>query len=323
MLVALSAFCFLIFLTVLSLSIGAVHATDCPPGSYSDCVAAVSGPWNPLVPVIGAVAGAGIAGLFAGGKPDQTKSVQFGKPGGPISDVDTGGPPMSPPPMQVIQPDVIPSTTSATTPGPDSLPEGPIRKVTVSPTVGETDTPPPVQQGPVNLPENPMPPRTPIFDNVGDTTMQSPSVYGKTSDGAWVRIPSNIQQPIGGAHGDKAPGDGRYEDWNGDPVGAPIGMVLRSETVRVGPMPGLGTSHVPDLDAVFYGGGTIPLPGAPDTPENENTTVHYRKIVYDDPRTNTRYSYTFWRNEGGNKNPFITDGAYRLWGPPKVGQIPK
>jgi hypothetical protein len=133
---------------------------------------------------------------------------------------------------------------------------------------------------------------------------------------------------LGKPENDGLPGDGRYEDAYGNPIGTPRGFVKISEDVtHTGLPPGLRSSGNPILDEVFYGGSdTLPgtgIPGTPSTVETSDPRVKYKRIVYEDPNTNTRYTYSFYRNEGPLNNPFIDEGTYRLTSPPKVGPIQK
>ena len=55
-----------IVLTSFLIWVGAVFASDCPPGGYQDCTAAASTAQSPLVPLAGAVVGVVLNGVFQG-----------------------------------------------------------------------------------------------------------------------------------------------------------------------------------------------------------------------------------------------------------------
>ena len=292
----------------LSLSMGVAHATDCPPGYYADCVATVGNAWNPLVPVIGAVAGAGIAGLFV--RPRPPVQIQ---------------PPTN---LQLERP--VPSLSTASSqpsaPPPDFSPEQPVEHVTM-PSLDKVPeaAPPSIPQGPINLPEWPLAPKMHIDEG---PTMQEATTSGVATDGGRIRMPAGSSRPLGNPENDGLPGDGRYEDAHGNPLGVPSDFIKTKEVVtHTGLPPGLKSSGVPILDEVFYSGSdTLPgtgLPGTPSTVETDDPRVRYKQIIYDNPKTNTRYTYNFYRNEGPLNNPFIDEGTYRLTGPPKISQIPK
>ena len=290
----------------LSLVATPAHATDCPPGSLSDCLAVVSSPFNPLVPVIGAVLGAGIAGLIAGRKPS---TVGFGSPEGPRSDValqPPSAPPEQPvPPLQIDRPQGPPSTSSVPASGPpyDSVPEEPGRPVTLAP-----EGPPPA------------PPVVPTMQSTGN------QIIGP--DGNVIRVTTDIAQPVGSPTNDGAPGDGRYEDRWGNPIGAPSGFSKTEDVVFATSLqPGLFSSGDPIVDEFWYSGSdTLPgtgLPGTPSTQETSDPRVRYKRIVYDNPQTGTRVTYIFYRVEGPLQSGLIDEGTYRLAGPARATRIPK
>ena len=307
-LLAIAAPCVLLVVIELSLSMGVAHATDCPPGNYADCVATVGSVWNPLVPVIGAIAGAGIAGLFA--RPPAA---------GPIK------PPVTK--LQLERPvESLQTSSSPPSAPPDYFPEQPVQHVTMPSLDREPEAPPPpLPQGPINLPEWPLAPRLHIDEG---PTMQEASTPGVTTDGGRVRMPAGSSRPLGGLENDGLPGDGRYEDAHGNPLGVPSDFVKTGEVVTHTALPpGLRSSGNPILDEVFYSGSdTLPgtgIPGTPSTVETSDPRVKYKQITYENPRTNTRYTYNFYRNEGPLSNPFIDEGTYRLTGPPKISKIPR
>jgi len=287
----------------LSLAATPAHATDCPPGSLSDCQAVLSGPWNPLIPLIGAVLGAGVGGLISF-KPSKE---QPGGPGGPRPDQGMPETPasMPEPPLQVERPQVPPSQPSLPGSGPsyDSVPEAPVRPVTLAP------------EGPA-----PLPPSVPTMQSTGNL------IVGP--DGSTVRVTTDIAQPVGTTTNDATPGDGRYQDRQGNPVGAPAGFSKTEEVVfKTHLAPGLFSSGNPIVDEFFYSGSdTLPgtgIPGTPSTTETSDPRVRYKRIVYDNPETHMRVTYIFYRVEGPLAHPLIDEGTYKMAGPARMTRIPK
>jgi len=290
----------------LSLAAAPAHATDCPPGSLADCQAVLSGPWNPLVPIIGAVLGVGIGGLI-GLKPSKEQPVG---PGGPRSDLGVPETPATTPeqplpPLQVDRPQVPSSQPSLPGSGPpyDSVPEAPVRPVKLAP------------EGPPPLPPSP-------------PTMQSTGNLIVGPDGSTVRITTDITRPVGEPTNDGTPGDGRYQDMRGNPIGAPAGFSKNHEVVfKTALAPGLFSIGDPIVEEFFFSGSdTLPgtgLPGTPSTVETSDPRVRYKRIAYDNPETGMRVTYIFYRVEGPLAHPLIDEGTYKMAGPARMTWIPK